>query len=43
VAVDVDYHFKLGLPEDELKLLRTLEDTVRLVRDRLTGKAAAAE
>lgn len=43
VAVDVDYHFQLGLPEDELKLLRTLGDTVRLVHGRLTGEAAAAE
>jgi acyl carrier protein len=42
VAVDVDYHFKLGLPEDELKLLRTLEDTVQLVHQRLSGGAADA-
>jgi acyl carrier protein len=42
VAVDVDYHFKLGLPEDELKLLRTLDDTVRLVHERVTGEAANA-
>lgn len=31
IGVDVDYEFKLGLPEEELQALVTIEDTVQLV------------
>jgi len=31
IAVDVDYAFKLGLPEERLQALRTVQDTVDLV------------
>ena len=41
VSVDVDYHFKLGLPEGEMKGLRTIQDIVDLVMNRLGGEAAA--
>jgi acyl carrier protein len=41
ISVDVDYHFKLGLPEEEMKDLRTLQDIVDLVLGRLTQRATA--
>ena len=41
VSVDVDYHFKLGLPEGEMKGLRTIQDIVDLVMTSLGGEAAA--
>ena len=31
IGVDVDYEFKLGVPEEQLQELRTVEDSVRLV------------
>jgi len=31
IGVDVDYEFKLGVPEEQLQDLRTVEDSVRLV------------
>jgi len=40
VSVDVDYHFKLGLPEGEVKGLRTIEDIVQLVVGRLGAEPA---
>lgn len=42
VSVDVDYHFKLGLAEGEMKGLRTIQDIVDLVVNRLGGEAAAS-
>ncbi len=44
ISVDVDYHFKLGLPEGEMKGLTTIEEIVDLVVRQLSeksGKAAA--
>jgi len=41
VSVDVDYHFKLGLEEDRLKNLRTLQDIVDIVQESLDEKAVA--
>ncbi|MDY7095958.1 MAG: acyl carrier protein [Acidobacteriota bacterium] len=31
VGVDVDYEFKLGLPEERMQELQTVQDTVNLV------------
>ena len=31
IAVDVDYAFKLGLPEEELQQLKTVQESVDLV------------
>jgi len=41
IGVDVDYEFKLGVPEERLQELRTVQDTVDLVQECL-GKRAAA-
>lgn len=35
IGVDVDYAFKLGVPEEQLQELRTVKDTVDLVMQRL--------
>lgn len=40
IGVDVDYAFKLGVPEERLQELRTVGDTVQLVLERLQAKAA---
>jgi acyl carrier protein len=34
IGVDIDYEFKLNLPEERMRELRTVEDTVRLVQAR---------
>ncbi len=39
MGVDVDYAFKLGAPDEELKELRTLPDAVALVESYLARKA----
>jgi acyl carrier protein len=41
ISVDVDYHFKLGLPEEVMKDLSTLQEIVDLVVRRLTQRATA--
>ena len=41
VSVDVDYHFKLGLPEGEMKGLQRIQDIVDLVVGRLGAEAEA--
>ena len=38
IGVDVDYEFKLGVPEERLQELRTVQDTVELVQERLAVK-----
>ena len=40
IGVDMDYEFKLGLPEEELQGLATLPEAVALVQRRLHEKAA---
>lgn len=40
IGVDVDYAFKLGVPEERLQELRTVQDTVQLVQERIQAKAA---
>jgi acyl carrier protein len=32
IGVDVDYHFKLGVPDDVLKKLRSVRETIALVQ-----------
>jgi acyl carrier protein len=40
IGVDMDYEFKLGLPEEALQGLATLPEAVSLVERRLDEKAA---
>ncbi len=39
IGVDVDYEFKLGVPEERLQELATVQDTVDLVLQTLAAKA----
>lgn len=41
IGVDVDYEFKLGVPEERLQQLRTVQDSVNLVLETLAARAAA--
>ena len=41
IGVDVDYEFKLGLPEEELQEIATIEESVQLVVGRLKEKAGS--
>ena len=41
IGVDVDYEFKLGLPEEEMQDVRTVQDAVNLVVQRLKEKAGS--
>jgi len=43
IGVDVDYEFKLGVPEERLQELRTVQDTVDLVVTTLAEKVGRAE
>lgn len=43
IGVDVDYEFKLGVPEERLQELRTVRDTVNLVVQTLDSKLVAVE
>ena len=43
VAVDVDYAFQLGVEEERFRSLRTVEDTVALVLERLNEKTVTAQ
>ena len=40
IGVDVDYEFKLGVPEERLGELRTVNDAVELVQQCLAERAA---
>ncbi len=40
IGVDVDYEFKLGVPEEELAQLRTVEEAVQLAIRTLQEKKA---
>ena len=35
IAVDAEYQFKIKIPDDELGIIRTVEDTVRTVQQYL--------
>ncbi|MEM8961695.1 MAG: phosphopantetheine-binding protein [Acidobacteriota bacterium] len=41
IGVDVDYAFKLGVPEERLQQLRTIGDTVELVETTLASRESA--
>ncbi len=41
IGVDVDYEFKLGLPEEEMGGIMTVNDAVTLVVERLKTRAAS--
>lgn len=43
IGVDLDFEFKLGLPEERMRELLTVDDTVRLVEQRLAELAVAVE
>ena len=40
IGVDMDYEFKLGLPEDSLQEIRSVQDAVDVVMECLGGSAA---
>ena len=41
IAVDVDYEYRLGLPETTLQGVRSVDDVVRLVCRELEARSAA--
>lgn len=43
IGVDIDYEFKLNLPEERMRELRTVEDAVRLVINRRQELATEVE
>ena len=43
IGVDVDYEFKLGVPEERLQEIRTVREAVDLVVLTLSEKAARAD
>ena len=40
IGVDVDYEYKLGVPEERLQELRTVQDAVDLVVERMAARGA---
>lgn len=42
IGVDVDFEFKLGVPEERLQQLRTVQDSVDLVMQVLAEKTVVA-
>ena len=43
IGVDIDYQFKLGVTDEQLKELRTVREAVGLVQQVRASKAAAGE
>ena len=43
IGVDVDYEFKLGLPEEEMRGIDSVNETVALVTKTLNEKNTTAE
>ena len=41
IGVDVDYEFKLSVPEEELQNIATVQDSVELVLLHMNGRAVA--
>jgi acyl carrier protein len=37
IAVDAEYQFKIKIPDEELGTIQTVDDTVRLVQQYLSG------
>ncbi|MEM7354323.1 MAG: acyl carrier protein [Acidobacteriota bacterium] len=42
IGVDVDYEFKLGLPEDQLQQIRSVQDAVDIVLESLAQREKVA-
>ena len=42
IGVDVDYEFKLEIPEERLRELRTIQESVDLVVERLSARMKVA-
>ena len=42
IGVDVDYEFRLGVPEERLQELRTVQDSVDLAMEIMTKKSGQA-
>lgn len=43
IGVEVDYEFRLGVPEERLQELATVQDSVNLVLECMAAKAQHAE
>jgi acyl carrier protein len=43
VGVDVDYEYKLGLPDEELQKIGSVEEAVAMVRQVLSGRGDQSE
>ncbi len=43
IGVDIDYQFKLGVPDERLKELRSVEDAIALVQQVRSDKQTATE
>lgn len=43
IGVDVDYAFKLGVPDEELRQLRSIPETVALVEQHLDSRRPVAQ
>ncbi len=41
VAINVEFHYKVEVPEEELKDIRNIDDTVAVIMRHLVAKAAA--
>jgi len=41
IGVDVDYNYRLGLPDERLQEIRSVQDAVELVRRELAAREAA--
>ena len=42
IGVDIDYEYRLGVPEERLQEFRTVQDAVDLVAQHLAGAASRA-
>lgn len=43
IGVDIDYEFKLGVPDDEFKTVTSVNETFALIERTLAGKSRASE
>ena len=43
IGVDIDYQFKLGVPDERLKELRSVQDSIELVQQVQAAKQASGE
>lgn len=42
VAINVEFHYKVEVPEEELKDIRTIDDTIAVIQRHLVAKTALA-